>query len=77
MARNTPVPRPDCVRRIPGSFSWIDHRFIRDGHMQKLTRDEIALYAFFVLVGNRDGVRSWYLRLPGYSTLSSRRTNTT
>ena len=56
MARKTPVPRPDCVRRIHGSFSWIDHRFIRDGHMQKLTRDEIALYAFLVLVGNRDGV---------------------
>lgn len=56
MARPTPVPRPDRVRRIRGSFSWIDHRFIRDGHLGKLTRDEIALYAFLVLVGNRDGV---------------------
>jgi hypothetical protein len=56
MAQKTPVPRPDRIRRIRGSFSWIDHRFIRDGHMEKLTRDEIALYAFLVVVGNRDGV---------------------
>ena len=56
MARTTPVPRPDRVRRITGSFSWIDHRFIRDGHLEKLTRDEIALYTFLVVVGNRDGV---------------------
>lgn len=53
------VPRPDRLRRICGSFAWTDHRFIRDGHMEKLTRDEIALYTFLVLVGDRNGV-SYY-----------------
>ena len=55
----TPILIPQLRRQIKGSFSWIDHRFIRDGHLRKLTRDEIALYTFLVLVGNRDGV-SYY-----------------
>jgi hypothetical protein len=56
-----PVLRPDRVRQIRGGFSWIDHRFLRDGHMAWLSRDAIALYAFLVLVGNRDGVSFWRL----------------
>lgn len=56
-----PVPCPRRLRRIRGSFSWLDHRLIRDGHLEKLTRDEIALYTFLVLVGNRDGVSFYRL----------------
>ncbi|PYU71243.1 MAG: hypothetical protein DMG52_23120 [Acidobacteria bacterium] len=31
-------PRPDRRRSIRGSFSWIDHRFLREGFDQGLTR---------------------------------------
>ena len=56
MARPTVIPRPDRVRSIRGSFSWLDHRLIREGHLDKLTREEFSLYAFLVLVGDRKGV---------------------
>jgi len=58
---HVPVICPQRRRRITGGFSWIDHRLIRDGHLEKLTRNEIALYLFLVLVGNRDGVSFYRL----------------
>jgi hypothetical protein len=58
---NKPVPRPDRLRRIRGTFSWIDHRLLRNGHLQKLSRDEIALYTFLVLVGDKNGVSFYRL----------------
>ena len=36
-------PRPDRRRSIRGSFSWIDHRFLREGFDQGLTRLKVAL----------------------------------
>jgi hypothetical protein len=48
---------PQRVRRISGqSFSFIPHRFLSDGFLGALRRDELALYLFLVLAGNRDGV---------------------
>lgn len=62
MARPTiTIPQPDNVRKIRGSFSWIDHRLIRDGHLEKLSRDEFALYSFLVLVGDQHGVSFYRL----------------
>ena len=49
-------PRPDRIRSICGSFSWIDHRFLRQGFDQGLTRVEKLLYFVLVAVSNRDGV---------------------
>ena len=49
-------PRPDRRRSIHGSFSWIDHRFLREGFDQGLTRLEKLLYFALVAVGNQDGV---------------------
>jgi len=34
------VPRPDVVRRINGSFGWIDHRLLRDKHIERLTLED-------------------------------------
>ena len=51
--------KPDRVRRIKGSFGWIDHRFINEGHIRDCTTDEIALYFFLVAVGNKDGLSFW------------------
>lgn len=49
-------PRPDRRRSIRGSFSWIDHRFLREGFDQGLTRLEKLLYFLLVAVSNQDGV---------------------
>lgn len=49
-------PRPDRIRSISGSFSWIDHRFLRKGFDQGLTRVEKLLYFVLIAVSNRDGV---------------------
>ena len=48
-------PRPDRRRSIRGSFSWIDHRFLREGFDQGLTRLEKLLYFVLVAVSNKDG----------------------
>lgn len=45
---------PARVRRIQGSFSWIDHRFIP--LMEGLARDENLLYLWLVAVGDRLGL---------------------
>jgi hypothetical protein len=48
---------PERVRRIGGqSFAFLLHRFLRDGFLQALSRDQLALYVFLVLAGNREGV---------------------
>ena len=49
-------PRPDRRRCIRGSFSWIDHRFLREGFDEGLTRLEKLLYFVLVAVSNQDGV---------------------
>lgn len=49
-------PRPDRRRSIRGSFSWIDHRFLREGFDQGLSRLEKLFYFVLVAVSNQDGV---------------------
>ena len=56
MSNRAQPPRPDRIRSICGSFSWIDHRFFRQGFDQGLTRIEKLLYLVLVAVSNRDGV---------------------
>ncbi len=47
---------PDRVRKINGSFAFIEHRFIQDGFWAGLDRNELLLYLFLVIVGDRNGV---------------------
>jgi hypothetical protein len=49
----------DRIRKIRGSFSWIEHRFVHDGFLAALSRDELLLYYFLVTVGDRHGI-SYY-----------------
>jgi hypothetical protein len=49
-------PRPDRIRSIQGSFSWIDHRFLRQRYDEGLTRLEKLLYFVLVAVSNQEGV---------------------
>ena len=58
--RPTVVPSPDRLRSIrAGTFRWIDHRFARDGHIQKLSLEDIAVYVVLVLAADRFGVSHW------------------
>ena len=44
------------IRRITGSFSWIDHRLLSDGFLSVMAGEEILLYFFLTLVGDKNGV---------------------
>lgn len=45
------------IRSIPREgFSFLPYRFLRDGFLEQLNRDELALYIFLLLAGNRHGV---------------------
>ena len=47
------------IRRVPSQFSWIDHKLVRDRHIERLTHQAAALYLFLVTVCDADGL-SWY-----------------
>jgi len=44
------------VRKIKGSFAFIEHRFLRHGFWANLGHDELLLYFFLVMVADRDGL---------------------
>ena len=50
---------PQRRRCIPPQFSWVDHRLIRDGHIQGRSTASLALYLFLIAVADVDGL-SWY-----------------
>jgi len=50
---------PDRVRKINGGFSFIPHRFLRDGFLEHLSQPELLLYLFLVLAGDHRGL-SYY-----------------
>jgi hypothetical protein len=57
------VPNPERVRviRDTAGFGWLDARLWRDGWLEVLTAEDLAVYAFLCLVADRQGV-SWYRR---------------
>ena len=44
------------VRKIAGSFAFIEHRFLRDGFLVNLGHHELLLYVFLVLAADRFGL---------------------
>ena len=49
----------DRVRQVPAQFSWIDHRLVRDRHLDHLDVYAAALYLFLITVADARGL-SWY-----------------
>jgi hypothetical protein len=47
------------IRKIEGSFAFIEHRFLRQGFWRSLNHPELLLYMFLVLAADRHGV-SYY-----------------
>ena len=57
---------PERIRSIGGGFSFIPHRFLTGGFVSALTPEELLLYFFLVLAGDKDGL-SYY----SYDTICS------
>lgn len=64
----TKILSSERVRRITGSFAFIEHRFLRDEFWDSLSRNELLLYLFLILVADRNGV-SYYSYDKIYSLL--------
>ena len=73
------LPKPERRRRIPESFSWVDHRLVRDRYVQRCSPPALALYLVLITVADADGV-SFYgdgtlcrmLRWPAWQLSSAR-----
>ena len=51
---------PERVRKIEGSFSWMEHRFITGGFFHEMSTVEILLYFFLVAVSDRNGISFYH-----------------
>ena len=47
------------IRKVPRHFSWIDHRLVRDRHIENCSHAAATLYLFLVTVGDVKGL-SYY-----------------
>ena len=57
--RNTVGRSPiiaERVRKIRGGFCFVPHRFLHEGFFAGLSQNELLLYFFLVLAGDRSGV---------------------
>jgi hypothetical protein len=51
--------RPERRRVVPSQFSWVDHRLVREHHLERLSCEACALYLLLVTVGDAEGL-SYY-----------------
>lgn len=50
---------PGRIRKINGSFAFIEHRFLRNGFWESLSHHELLLYIFLVMASDCRGL-SYY-----------------
>jgi hypothetical protein len=50
---------PERIRQIPPQFSWVDHRLVRERHIERCDPPAAALYLFLVTVADAQGL-SYY-----------------
>jgi len=50
---------PHRIRKITGSFAFLEHRFLRDGFWASLDHQQLLLYLFLIIVADRNGL-SYY-----------------
>ena len=53
------VLRPERLRAVPSQFSWLDHRLVRECHLDRCSTEALALYLFLVTVADAQGL-SYY-----------------
>jgi hypothetical protein len=62
MKRERPrPPHPDLIRRPPRSFGWLDARLLREGWLELLGPERIAVLTLLALAADRTG-SSYYRR---------------
>ena len=47
---------PKRIRKPPKQFSWLDHRLVRDHHIDRCSHPAAALYLFLVTVADAQGL---------------------
>jgi len=47
------------IRKVPAKFNWVDHRLVRDRHIEYCSHSAAALYLFLVTVSDAQGL-SYY-----------------
>jgi hypothetical protein len=53
------LKRPICpkrIRKVPGQFSWIDHRLVRERYIEECSHQALSLYLFLVTVSDVRGL---------------------
>ena len=50
---------PRRVRKIPKTFSWVDHRLVREGYIEQISHPSGILYLFLLTVSDAQGL-SYY-----------------
>ena len=53
------------MRRIPPSFSWVDHRLVRDHYLPRADHSAWALYLFLLTVADVQGLSFYSDRAVG------------
>ena len=48
--------RPERLRQVPPSFNWVDHRLVRDHHLDRCDCTALALYLFLITVCDVQGL---------------------
>lgn len=48
--------RPDRLRQVPSSFSWVDHRLVSARFIERCDPPSLALYLFLVTVADVQGL---------------------
>lgn len=56
---NKQLLQPQRLRRIPPSFSWVDHRLVRHDYLARADHSAWTLYLFLVTVADAQGL-SYY-----------------
>ena len=55
------LPCPERVRKIPGSFGWLDARLLHEDWLSRLGAEGTSALSFLALAANREGA-SYYGR---------------
>lgn len=50
---------PNRLRVVPDGFGWVDHRFVRERHIEGLSCESLALYLFLLTVADGEGLSHW------------------
>jgi hypothetical protein len=52
---------PNCIRKIPRHFAWLDHRLRTEQWFADFEPEEFALYLFLALAADQYGLSCWRL----------------